>query len=168
MWNRYSSRVRSPDKSIGSRRYVSREGTGFIHRIVGTGRRFYRRPFRFSGLSNRFRLSKLHRNRCRCPRFCRGIINQHLLISTRARGGPTHCRWTTCKKTRRPECLRLKYNRSMNLSVYKCAHLTTREGKRNRIILIIFRERNANCARGIDEQHVRERKNITVVPFSII
>lgn len=25
--------------------------------------------FRFSGLSNRFRLSKLHRNRCRCPRF---------------------------------------------------------------------------------------------------
>lgn len=25
--------------------------------------------FRFSGLLNRFQLSKLHRNRCRCPRF---------------------------------------------------------------------------------------------------
>lgn len=33
--------------------------------------------------------------------FCRGVINQHLLIPTRARGGPARCRWTTCKKHRR-------------------------------------------------------------------
>lgn len=78
--------------------YVSREGTGFIHES-SAGRRFYRRAFRFSGLSNRFRLSKLHRNRCQCPRFCRGVINQHLLIPTRARGGPRgRCRLTACKK----------------------------------------------------------------------
>lgn len=31
---------------------------------------------------------------------CRGVINQHLLIPTRARGGLARCRWTMCKKTR--------------------------------------------------------------------
>lgn len=53
---------------------MSREGApGFIRRIVVrvavVCRCFYRGAFRFSGLLNRFQLSKLHRNRCRCPRF---------------------------------------------------------------------------------------------------
>lgn len=93
--------------------YVNRENTGFIHES-SSDRRLYRRAFRFSGLSNRFRLSKLHRNRCRCPRLCRGVINQHLLIPTRARGGPARCRWTTCKKHGDCKYFHLKYNRWKN------------------------------------------------------
>jgi len=122
VWNRYPSRKIS--WYVGSA--LCREGTGFIHES-SSDRRLYRRAFRFSGLSNRFRLSKLHRNRCRCPRLYRGVINQHLLIPTRARGGPARCRWTTCKKHGDRKYFHLKYNRwktSFLFIIYKCAKLS--------------------------------------------